>query len=58
MIIHVVQNIPRGENGHHAAKHVEMVTQRGFDLALHIVTVLNQVIYGATESVTLATVSN
>ena len=44
-IIHVLQNTPRGKNGHHAAKHVVMETERGFDLALHIVTMLNQVIY-------------
>ena len=34
-----------------------METERGFDLAVHIVTMLNQVIYRAMESVTPETVS-
>ena len=41
----VLQNIPRGQHGHPAAKHVVMETERGIDLAVHIVTMLNQVIY-------------
>ena len=34
-----------------------METERGFDLAVHIVTMLNQVIYRAMESVMPVTVS-
>ena len=35
-----------------------METERGFDLAVHIVTMLNQVIYRAMESVMPVTVSS
>ena len=48
--------MPRGVNGHLAAKHVVMETEREFDLASHIVT-LNQVIYRALNLVMLAIVS-
>ena len=44
-VFKVLLNITLGENGHPAAKHVAMETKRGFDLAVHIVTMLNQVIY-------------
>ena len=49
--------MPRGVNGHLAAKHVAMETEQGFDLAFHIVTTLNQVIYRALDLVMLEIVS-
>ena len=49
--------MPRGENGHLAAKHVVMETERGVDFVLNIVTMSNQVIYCAMKPVTRATVS-
>ena len=48
--------MPRGVNGHPAARHVVMETEPVFDLVLHIAMMLNQVIYRALKLVMLAIV--
>jgi len=50
--------MPRGMNGHLAAKHVVMETEQEFDPALHYAMMLNQEIYRALKVVILAIVSS
>ena len=55
--VQVLQNLPRGANGHLAAKHVTMETELGFDLVFHIATMLNQVTYQVLKFVKMAIVT-
>ena len=49
--------MPPGENGHCAAKHVVMETERGFDLVFLIAMMLHHVIKRMMKFVMLAIVS-